>query len=91
VLPPNTADDFDALLAHFAAPLPADRRGEFSRAAQTALAGLRCPGPGLVHRILAELVRGYFIPPIADDDHGGRKGVYRNRRPSKLVNAAPIA
>jgi hypothetical protein len=77
--------DIDALLCHFARPLPADRRDEFYRAAQSALAQLHCPGPGLVHRTLARLLSSYFIP--VPEDTGGRS----HRRPSKLVSAAPLA
>jgi hypothetical protein len=88
VLPPDTADDFDALLAHFAAPLPADRRDEFYRDARDALAGLRCIGPGVAHRILAELLREYFIP-IPDARILGIKS--HHRRSSKLAALPPLA
>jgi hypothetical protein len=89
VLPPNTADDFDALLAHFAAPLPPDRRDAFCEDARDAMAKLRTIGPGLVHRTLAELLRSYFVPL---PDIVGRQGIRaHHRRASKLASAAPIA
>ena len=77
--------DIDALLYYFAHPLPADRQDEFRQAAQSALAQLRCPGPGLVHRTLAELLSGYFVP-VADDSR-----ICAHRRPSKLISRAPLA
>ena len=79
--------DIDSLLWHFARLLPADRRYEFCQAAQNALTRLRCPGPGLVHRTLAELLPDYFVPT---GDYGCG-GAHRNRRPSKLTSAAPLA
>jgi hypothetical protein len=79
---PVTAD-IDTLW-HFARPLPPDRRDEFCRAVQDALNRLSCPGPGSAHRALAELLSRYFIP-IPDS------GIPpHHRRPSKLIDAAPI-
>jgi hypothetical protein len=78
--------DIDTLW-HFARPLPPDRRDEFCQAAEDALTRLSCPGPGLVHRTLAELLRNYFIPIPGDCGTGGP----RQRRQSKLANGAPIA
>ena len=85
----DTVADIDSLLWHFARPLPADRRDEFYQAAQSALTRLDCPGPGLVHRTLVKLLPSYFIPVA--DGCGGPSRVRLHRRPSKLVNAAPIA
>ena len=55
--------DIPDLLWHFAAGLPADRRAAFCEAAESALSRLQCIGPGSVHRTLADLLSGYFIPP----------------------------
>jgi hypothetical protein len=89
VSPPNdTAADLDAMIWYFAHPLPADRRDAFCQEAQDALTRLRVPGPGVVHRTLARLLRDYFVPPL-DDAH---KSIGPNHhRPSKLVNGAPLA
>jgi hypothetical protein len=84
----DTAANIDSLLWHFGHQLPSDRQGEFHRAAESALAHLSCVGPGSVYRALAELVPGYFIPPIADcDRHNGPR---KHRRFSKLIDADPI-
>jgi hypothetical protein len=73
--------DIDTLLWHFARPLPADRREEFYRAAEGVLTRLRCPGPGLVHRTLAELLSSYFIPiPTVAIGAEARTGVRATRR-----------
>ena len=85
----DTVADIDSLLWHFARPLPVDRRDEFCQAAQAVLARLECPGPGLVHWTLAELLSSYFIPPIADCDR--HNGARKHRRFSKLASGAPLA
>lgn len=85
----DSAADIASLLWHFGHQLPDDRQDEFHRAAESALAHLACVGPGSVYRTLAELLPGYFIPPIADcDRHNGDR---KHRRFSKLANAAPLA
>jgi hypothetical protein len=80
-------DIADIDLWRFAAPLPVDRQDKFLEAAQNALSRLHCLGPGSAYRVLAELQREFFVP-IADE-YGG--GAHRNRRPSKLTSAAPLA
>jgi hypothetical protein len=86
VLPPDTAD-LDALLWHFAGPLPPDRRAAFFHEARDALTRLHCVGPGVVHRTLAELLRVYFIP-VPDDVHNIGPN---HRLPSKLAALPPLA
>ena len=81
-------DDIEPWLWHFGHQLPVDRQGEFYQAAESALGRLQCNGPGSVYRTLVELLPGYFIPPIADDDR--HNGPRKHRRGSKLINAAPI-
>jgi hypothetical protein len=79
--------DPDALIARLARPLlPADRAA-FRRAAEAALAGIGCSGPGAAYRVVAALQRAYFDPP--PDDRYAHAGP-RPRRPSKLVEAGPI-
>jgi hypothetical protein len=93
-LPVDAISDIDDLVWHFARNLPVDRRDEFHLAALSALSQLSHVGPGSVHRTLTRLVRGYFIPvPTVAIGAEVRIGSRcpRQRRPSKLVNAAPVA
>jgi hypothetical protein len=84
-------DDLDSLLWHFAASLPVDSRDEFDRAARDALHRLDCLGPGVAHRVIAELLPDFAIP-IPDAHGGGTKhGPRLHRRSSKLTSAAPVA
>jgi hypothetical protein len=80
--------DIDALIAHFGRPLPADRRDAFCQAAEDALSRLHCPGPGLVHRTLAELLGEYFVPV---GNTGTGSAHQHRRRDSKLASATPLA
>jgi hypothetical protein len=84
----DPAADIESLLWLYSHQLPEHRQSEFCQAAQAALSRLRCLGPGSVYRTLVELLPGYFIPPIADDDR--HNGPRKHRRGSKLINAAPI-
>jgi hypothetical protein len=84
----DPAADIAALLWHFGHQLPDDRQVEFCRAAQDALSRLRCLGPGSAYRALVGLLPGYFIPPIADDDH--HQGARRHRRFSKLADGCEL-
>lgn len=63
--------EMDALMAA-AHPLPPDRRGPFLEAAAAALAGAGAElGPGLTHRIVAQIQRQFWDAPILPA-HGGK-------------------
>jgi hypothetical protein len=57
-----TDDELDAVMAA-ARPISVDRRDAFLRAVAAELRG-REVGPGLVHRICAEVQREHFDPPL---------------------------
>jgi hypothetical protein len=81
---PDDADP-DALITRLAGPLlPADRAA-FRAAAEAALAGISCSGPGAAYRVVAALQRAYFDPPPDRYAHAGPRP-----RPSKLSNGPPI-
>jgi hypothetical protein len=59
-------DEIDRLVAELGASLPAEQYRAFEIAAHAAIAGIACPGPGSVYRVLALIQRTYFDPPIED-------------------------
>jgi hypothetical protein len=70
--------------------LPADR-GAFREAARMAIEQLPCAGPGIIHRVVSGVWRGYFRPPDGPRvgwDIAHELDTYRLR---KDVNAPPIA
>ena len=77
-------DDVDPeiFIDYLAGPLPPDVRPAFRRAAEAALAAIRCPGPGVIHRVLAPLQRTHLEerpPLVTNPQHHGR----RNLRPAQ--------
>jgi hypothetical protein len=85
----SIADDADpdALISRLAGPLSPPAREAFRRAAEAALAGIPCPGPGAAYRALAALQRDYFTPPA---DHRASWDIVHEPRVSKLIGAPPI-
>jgi hypothetical protein len=79
--------DPDALIARLSGPLTPSDRIAFRRAAEAALAGLSCPGPGAAYRAVAALQRDYFSPPA---DHRASWDIAHEPRVSKLTSARPI-
>jgi hypothetical protein len=80
-------DDVEYLISHLAGPLAPDERRAFRAAAETAIAGVVCPGPGAIYRTVSQLQRAYFSPPAVAHEawNGG------NPRVSKLRSAPPLA
>jgi hypothetical protein len=78
--------DIDLLVSELAASLEHPQRAAFVSAAERALAGLDCAGPGLAYRILAPLQRSFFDPP---DDARVTAGP-RHHRPNKLNTQPPV-
>jgi hypothetical protein len=71
-MPPIRLSDseLDAVMAA-ARPLAVDRRDAFLQAVAGALQGCGEIGPGVVHRVCAEIQRAFFDPP--DLSHPGRR------------------
>ena len=65
-----TDAELDAVMAA-ARPLPVERRDAFLQQVASALQGCREVGPGVVHRICAEVQSRYWIPP--DLSHPSRR------------------
>jgi hypothetical protein len=63
-------DEVDHLVVQLAASLPAPQHAAFVAAAEAALAGIPCLGPGSAYRVLRELQRRYFDPPILNNNRG---------------------
>jgi hypothetical protein len=76
-MPPIRLSDseLDAVLAA-ARPLPVERRDAFLQAVAAELDG-RQLGPGLVHRICADVQRAFFEPPALAAGAPGRGAKYR--------------
>jgi len=72
--------DIDSLISELSASLEPPGRAAFEAAAQSALAGLDCAGPGLAYRILVPLQRQFFDPPRDRVAYGPN-----HYRPSKLA------
>jgi hypothetical protein len=86
---PHDTADIDALLWHYARPLPPDQRDEFYRAARDALSGLRVLGAGSVHRAIVKILHDFFVPL---PDTVSREGIRpHHRRSSKLAALPPVA
>jgi len=79
--------DLDALISGLAWGLAPGDRSAFRAAAESAIAGLPCVGPGIAFRVVSSLWRGYFHPPA---DNYAAHGGARHYRPSKLVQAEAI-
>jgi hypothetical protein len=78
--------DTESLIARLSGPLdPADRPA-FRRAAESALSASECWGEGLAYRVVTELWRGYFRPPL--NIHYGQ--AMRAARGSKLIDEPSI-
>jgi hypothetical protein len=78
--------DSDALISRLAGPLSPSNRAAFRDAAEQVIAGMVCPGPGVIYRQLAALQASYFVPPV--DSRAAHWGV--EIRPTKLKNEPPI-
>jgi hypothetical protein len=78
--------DLDALISRLSGSLSPADRSAFRHAAETAIAGLPCVGPGIAFRVVTDLWRTWFHPP-ADEElaHSGPR-----HRGGKLVNGPPI-
>jgi hypothetical protein len=76
-------DEIDRLVVELGASLNPAQYAAFVAAADAAIAGLTCPGPGLVYRLLASLQHQFFDPPL--EEIGPRFS-----RVSKLRDGAPI-
>jgi hypothetical protein len=57
-------DEVDLLVVQLAASLEPAQHHAFLAAARTALAGIPCLGPGSAYRVLAQLQRGFWDPPL---------------------------
>jgi hypothetical protein len=82
-----TADDVDLLVAELGAALTHSQFAAFETAARAALDGLACSGPGAAYRVLREVQRHYFDPPL--DTYAAHEGA-RHYRPTKLTSLPPI-
>src|SRR5215831_11957341 len=78
--------DIDALIYELAYLLSPSQSAAFITAAHQALQGVSCLGPGLAHRILADVQRQHWDPPSDDMRHEGA----RRQRHSKLIAGPPI-
>jgi hypothetical protein len=76
-------DEVDLLVVQLAASLEPAQHYAFLAAARTALAGIPCLGPGSAYRVLAQLQRGFWDPPVDRVAYGPS-----HHKPSKL-NSAP--
>ena len=79
-------DEAESLIAHLANSLHPTDRAAFRKAAETALQNQpECNwGPGLIHRTLTPIWRGFFDPPA---DREGRWTAYSSgrKRTSRLI------
>jgi len=77
-MPPIRLSDseLDAVMAA-AQPLAVERRDAFLQQVASALQGCGEIGPGVVHRICAELQRAHFDPPDLGAGAQGRVSKYR--------------
>jgi hypothetical protein len=66
--------ELDAVMAA-ARPISVDRRDAFLQAVAASLGAGRELGPGVVHRVCAEVQRQHFDPP--DFSHAGSVSKYR--------------
>jgi hypothetical protein len=79
-MPPKPLALSDAELSAIfdaATPLPVDVRYDFVRAVAAVLATSPEVGPGLVHRVCAEVQRQFFVPPTMAVGAAGRTSKYR--------------
>jgi hypothetical protein len=86
-----SCDDYDVetLIIQLSASLPPAQSVAFIAAARSALAGVACLGPGVAYRILAQIQRRHFDPPL-DRAAGVRPIGLHMKRPSKLIQAQAI-
>jgi len=77
--------DLDALISHFACGLAPSDRDDFRSAAVAAIEQLPYSGPGILHRTLREVWRGYFRAPPDDTRREGARHL-----PRRSEDAAPI-
>jgi hypothetical protein len=85
------SDDYDVetLIVELSASLPPVQSAAFVAAARSALAGVTCLGPGIAYRVLVQLQRDHFDPPL-DRAPGVRPLSLHMKRPSKLVQGKAI-
>ena len=77
--------DLDALISRLAWGLAPGDRSAFLAAAESAIAGLPCVGPGIAFRVVSSLWRGYFHPPA--DNYAAHAGAHHHR--SSKLRALP--
>jgi hypothetical protein len=66
-MPPiELSDDELSAVLSAARPLPSERRDEYLQAVAAALQNCREIGPGVVYRVVAEMQRAFFHPPVLD-------------------------
>jgi hypothetical protein len=63
--------ELDAVMAA-ARPIAVDRRDEFLRAVAEKLTAVPMVGPGVVHRVVQEMQRQFFDPPIFTNGRWGK-------------------
>jgi len=80
-----TTEDVDTIIAELGASLTPSQYSAFVAAAHAALGN--CSGPGAAYRILRDLQKSFFIPPI--DTRTANTGA-RHQRASKLANGPPV-
>ena len=77
IMPLRLSDDeLDAVMAA-ARPLAVERRNAFLQDVATALASCAELGPGVVHRVCAQVQREFFDPPDLSVGTAGRVSKYR--------------
>jgi hypothetical protein len=81
-------DDVEYLISHLAGPLAPNERRAFRAAAEAAIAGVVCPGPGTIYRAVSQLQKAFFDPP--SDGRAGWDITADRTRASKLISRPPI-
>lgn len=68
-------DQMSAVLAA-STPLPPDLRGAFLETCAREIAALPMIGDGILHRVIMNVQRRYFRPPLATEVTGHKVGKY---------------